>query len=250
MRRKFAAAVIVGWSSFALLACVGDDTNAPLDPGPSDATVGADGATPKGDGGVDGGACVPYDAGGLSDAQVQLGRSLVTQKKCQDCHGETLGGNRNGVPAPGGGSAYPPNLTSDPQTGLGCWSDSEIANAILNGVDDEGSPLCPPMPMFARDAGLDSVGAAAIVAYLRSLPVTVNQVQDTQCSAPVDAGDAGSPSDDAGQDSSAPDAADGGSPADTGSDAPLATDASDAASSDAGSSDAGTSDAALDASSD
>jgi hypothetical protein len=201
MRRKFVAAALVGWSSFALLACTGDDSNAPLDAGLADATTLTDGADPKGDGGDGGGACVPYDASALSDAQVQLGRALVAEEKCQKCHGETMGGNKNGVQGPGGAEAYPPNLTNDPATGLGCWTDDEIANAILNGLDDQGGPLCPPMPVFSLDAGVDAAGAAAIVAYLRSLPAAVNQVPDTECSATEDAGGV-----DAGEDSSAPDA--------------------------------------------
>ena len=34
-----------------------------------------------------------------------------------------------------------PNLTSDPETGLGSWSDAEIARAIREGVDRDGRTL-------------------------------------------------------------------------------------------------------------
>jgi hypothetical protein len=80
-----------------------------------------------------------------------------------------------------GGLAYPPNLTGDPSTGLGCWTDEQIENAMLNGIDNMGMPLCPPMPLFGHegDAGLDQAQAAAVVAYLRSLPITVNNVPNT-----------------------------------------------------------------------
>jgi len=95
-----------------------------------------------------------------------------------------------------GGLGLPPNLTSDPATGLGCWTNAQIENAILNGTDNEGMPLCPPMPRFghlAGDGGLDGAGAQAVVAYLRSLAVVVYQVPDTpNCAAPSDGGaDAG-----------------------------------------------------------
>ncbi|HEY2518098.1 MAG TPA: c-type cytochrome [Polyangiaceae bacterium] len=248
MRRIFAAAALVGGTSLSLLACVGDDTNfTPADAGTTvDATVVVDGAAP-GDGGHEGGACTPYDAGALDPAQVDAGHALVTQNKCENCHGLTLGGNKNGVPGSAPGSvAYPPNLTADPKTGLGCWSDPQIANAILNGIDDQGSPLCPPMPVFSQK-GLTAAQAAQIVSYLRSIPSTVNQVQDTACSGGgADAGDSG-PAPDAGTpdatppDAAAPDAAPDATPDaeanDAGPDAPV----------DAASNDAAIEDAALDA---
>jgi mono/diheme cytochrome c family protein len=64
--------------------------------------------------------CLPFDAGPLDPNQVELGQQLVMQNKCMGCHGSQLGGNSDGVPSPGIGTAYPPNLTGDPTTGLGC----------------------------------------------------------------------------------------------------------------------------------
>ena len=205
----------------------------PTDSG-SDGTVG---------GGVDSGTCLPFDAASLDDAEVALGRSIVTQLQCQKCHGTQLAGNNDGVPSPttAGGVAYPPNLTSDPQTGLGCWTPDQIEDAFLNGVDNEGSPLCPPMPHFA-DAGLTRSMADAVVAFLRSLPPVMAHVPDTpDCTqgAP-DAGDDGSPMQvDAGDDALAEDASDAATIdasdalATDGDDAPV-TDASDKSVTDGG----------------
>ena len=141
-------------------------------------------------------ALCAVDAGPLDDAEVQLGESIVSTHRCHTCHGETLSGNFDGVPSPQteGGVAYPPNLTPDPATGLGCWTDEEIENAILNGVDNQGMPLCPPMPRWGHlsDGGLDAVQARAVVQYLRSLPVIVELVPNTpDCTLP----DAGEPAD-------------------------------------------------------
>jgi hypothetical protein len=128
-------------------------------------------------------ASCAVDAGPLDDAQVALGLQLVGIHKCEDCHGDTLSGSNDGVPSltAEGGLAYPPNLTLDPATGLGCWTNEQIVNAILNGVDNEGMPICNPMPQFGHlgDAGLDQAQAAAIVEYLRSLPIIVNNVPST-----------------------------------------------------------------------
>jgi hypothetical protein len=38
------------------------------------------------------------------------------------------------------------NLTPDPETGLGKWTDGEILRAMREGVDREGKALFPIMP--------------------------------------------------------------------------------------------------------
>jgi hypothetical protein len=230
-------------------ACTGDDvtfTSTP-DASAADATT-SDPRDARDQGNEPDGGCVVFDAA-LDDAEVARGLALVKQLKCQQCHGQVLSGNSNGVPSPFGGLAYPPNLTSDPGTGTGCWTNAEIANALLHGVDDQGAALCAPMPQFA-EAGIDDASAAAIVAFVRSLAPVVNQVPQTRCSANddggLDAGDSGAPTDAAdaadvqsGDASLATDAADGGDSGDKSDsgDASAPTDASDDVASDAGDAD-------------
>ena len=78
-----------------------------------------------------------------------------------------------------------------------------MENAILNGLDPEGSALCSPMPKYGSalttpDGGpkpgtpMDAGTAQEIVDFLRSLPVVVNQVPDTTCAAGDAGADAGS----------------------------------------------------------
>lgn len=130
------------------------------------------------------------DGGAFDDALAQLGHTIVASRGCYDCHGGALSGNYDGLPSPTteGGIAYPPNLTPDPITGLGCWTKDEIENAILDGVDNQGSRLCPPMPLFGHidDGGLDAAEARAVVAYLRSLPPWVHAVPNTPDCIPLD----------------------------------------------------------------
>jgi len=101
---------------------------------------------------------------------------------CFDCHSERVVAygmpikpGREGV---GGfvwnkGIGFPgtlaaPNITPDPETGLGRWSDGEIIRAIREGVDRDGNALFPIMPyQHYRDMSDDD--AAAIVAYLRTI---------------------------------------------------------------------------------
>jgi mono/diheme cytochrome c family protein len=72
------------------------------------------------------------------------------------------------------GIVYPPNLTPDPVTGLGRWTDAEIARAIRQGVRPDGRALVPVMPWPSYSA-LTEADVAALVAYLRTLPPTRNQ---------------------------------------------------------------------------
>jgi hypothetical protein len=155
---------------------------------------GDSGSDASADGRIDSGPCVAFDAASLDDSEVALGAAIATQLDCQKCHGSELAGNDDGVASPTtvGGVAYPPNLTSDPRTGLGCWTQAQIEDAFLDGVDNEGNPLCPPMPHFA-DAGLTQAMSVALVAFLRSLPPVLAHVPDTPDCTPgaPDAGDDG-----------------------------------------------------------
>lgn len=162
----------------AIAACSSVDAVSIDDAGPAgDATTDHDASD------EDTGTSCAVDAGTPDPALAMMGLQLVGNHKCENCHGSTLSGNNDGVPSPEtqGGLAYPPNLTSDPATGLGCWTNAQIVDAILNGIDNQGMALCPPMPRFGHltDGGLDMTQAEAVVAYLRSLPVNSNQVPNT-----------------------------------------------------------------------
>lgn len=60
-----------------------------------------------------------------------------------------------------------PNLTPDVETGLGSWSDAQIARAIREGVDKDGVGLVV-MPAYNYKA-LSDADVAAIIGYLRNL---------------------------------------------------------------------------------
>jgi mono/diheme cytochrome c family protein len=121
-------------------------------------------------------------------AQDQIGRGkyLVTFGGCNDCHtpgyffgkpdmGRQLGGSEVGLELPGLGVFHGPNLTPDKETGLGNWSSEEIVTALQTGVRPDRRILAPIMPWKAF-AQLTKADAAAIAAYLRSLPPVHNKV--------------------------------------------------------------------------
>jgi Cytochrome c len=117
---------------------------------------------------------------------------------CLNCHSDHL--FTFGIPVkPGtegqGGFAFGPdagvpglvcaqNITPDPETGLGKWTDGEILRAMREGVDREGNALFPMMP-YDGYRHLDDEDAKAIVAYLRTLKPIRNQTPEKKIDFPV-----------------------------------------------------------------
>jgi hypothetical protein len=210
--RYFLATASIG-AALLVTACSGDDTNPPAaDAGaPNDATVTDGGSDARSDASADATLdaedaevppCAPYDAALFTDAEIHAGEAIVIARKCEQCHGMDLGGNRSGVASATaeGGLAYPPDLTPDPVNGLGCWTDSQIERAFLHGIDNEGQPLCNPMPHFGElgASSIDDAGVFEVLAYLRTIPIVVDPYVPNTPACPV-------PSEDAGEDSGAAD---------------------------------------------
>ena len=97
---------------------------------------------------------------------------------CGNCH---MARGDKGQPLPekglSGGMVFdePPfkavaaNITPDPQTGIGKWTDAQLALAIREGVRPDKSVIGPPMPVpFYRY--LSDEDLAAIIAYIRAQP--------------------------------------------------------------------------------
>jgi len=72
-----------------------------------------------------------------------------------------------------------PNLTSDPETGNGRWTDDMMARAIREGVGHDGRILAPQMWYLAFSALTDE-DVASVVVYLRSVPPIRNVLPQTQ----------------------------------------------------------------------
>src|SRR5215207_8678653 len=80
-----------------------------------------------------------------------------------------LAGSEVGFGTPGLGIFYPPNLTPDPETGLGQWTEADIVKAVRTGERPDGRELAPMMP-WRSYAALTDDDALALAAYLKSLP--------------------------------------------------------------------------------
>ncbi len=76
------------------------------------------------------------------------------------------------------------NLTPDPETGAGSWTDDQLARAIREGVGHDGRALFPIMP-YQRYRNMSDEDLASVVVYLRSLPAVHNRLPATEIIFPV-----------------------------------------------------------------
>lgn len=121
--------------------------------------------------------------GGNSDrskATVEVGAQAVQDRKCQSCHTQNMAGQMTPLAYPQDTRVelYPPNLTPDMATGLGTWTDDQIAYAIRFGQDKDGLELCPQMKHFST---MNDYEVYSIVKYLRSIPAVNQKIPRSVC---------------------------------------------------------------------
>ena len=115
----------------------------------------------------------PLIAGAPASAEVLArGKYLATAADCIACH--TVADSHR--PFAGGvafklpmGIIYSSNITADPTTGIGRWSDDEFVRAVREGVRNDGQHLYPAFP-YTSYTQLARSDVLAIKAYLMSLP--------------------------------------------------------------------------------
>jgi mono/diheme cytochrome c family protein len=120
------------------------------------------------------------------DNRVGYGAYLGSLAHCMQCHtplgpdGRRDYSNRMGA---GGlsvdiawGSRTSANITPDPGTGIGQWSDEQIIAAISHGIRNDGTILSPIMP-WQYFVGMRPENLKSIVAWLRTLKPVSNAVQ-------------------------------------------------------------------------
>jgi mono/diheme cytochrome c family protein len=76
------------------------------------------------------------------------------------------------------------NITPDPETGAGTWSDDQLARAIREGIGHDGRALFPLMP-YERFKEMSDEDVASVIVYLRSLPAVRSELPKTEIIFPV-----------------------------------------------------------------
>jgi mono/diheme cytochrome c family protein len=118
---------------------------------------------------------------------------------CVDCHSprdvktfalprvegkDGMGGMNFGRELGFPGNFYSKNITSDPKTGIGSWSDAQLFHTVTTGVRPNGEPLFPVMP-YKHYGQADEKDIKAVLAYIRTLKPIENQVPESEADFPV-----------------------------------------------------------------
>jgi len=119
--------------------------------------------------------------------RIERGRYLARLGNCMGCHTEP-----GGTPYAGGralatpfGTFYGPNLTPDPEHGLGRWSADDFWRALHQGKAPDGSLLYPAFP-YPSYRNVSREDADALFAYLRSLPAVARANRRHELGFPYD----------------------------------------------------------------
>ncbi len=119
--------------------------------------------------------------------QVEKGHYLTIVGDCAACHtlpgsGHEFAGGR-AIETPFG-TLLAPNITPDPVTGIGAWTDEEFINALTKGTGRGGTQLYPAMP-YTYYTKLTREDALAIRAYLNTVPAVHNPVKSNELPFPL-----------------------------------------------------------------
>lgn len=105
---------------------------------------------------------------------VARGEVLAGAGYCSTCH-TTKGGRpfAGGYPMKTGfGTIYSTNITPDPDTGIGAWSEAAFRRAMHEGVARDGSHLFPALP-YDHFTKLSDADVSALYAYMMTRPAVV-----------------------------------------------------------------------------
>lgn len=119
----------------------------------------------------------PLPAGALDGITADAARGAVTfaAAGCAGCHAgtdgprEVLSGGRAFVTD--FGTFHAPNISSDPEHGVGDWSDLELASAIMRGVSPGGAHYYPAFP-YTSYIKANPQDVADLIAHMRTLPAS------------------------------------------------------------------------------
>jgi mono/diheme cytochrome c family protein len=130
--------------------------------------------------------------------RLERGRYLFTAVTgCTGCHSLHDWNTHGGPVLPGGegvgqvmwfadlpGRIVSSNITPDPETGAGNWTDDQLARAIREGIGHDGRALFPMMP-YHNLRYLSDEDLASTIVYMRSLAPVRHELPKTEVIFPV-----------------------------------------------------------------
>ncbi|MEZ2224477.1 cytochrome c [Rhizobium sp. RCC_161_2] len=108
------------------------------------------------------------------------GQLIFAEGDCASCHATPGQSDRLRL---GGGMALaspfgifrPPNISPDPIDGIGAWTVTDLANALMEGVSPQHEHYYPAFP-YTSFTGMTAVDIRDLYAYLMTLPKVLGRV--------------------------------------------------------------------------
>lgn len=117
---------------------------------------------------------------GLGAPDIANGERVFSEGGCASCHAAPGASEENRLVLAGGaplpspfGTFYPPNISPDPDAGIGGWTLHAFGDAMLHGVGRRGEHLYPSFP-YASYARMTPRDVNDLFAYLKTLPESDN----------------------------------------------------------------------------
>ena len=110
---------------------------------------------------------------------VTHGETVFWAAGCASCH--KADDSENSLELPGGlqfktpfGTFVAPNISSDPNTGIGDWTQAQFASAVLNGTSPDGAHYYPAFP-YSSYAKMTDSDVADLWAFMQTLPAVARE---------------------------------------------------------------------------
>jgi mono/diheme cytochrome c family protein len=112
----------------------------------------------------------------LQPGDAARGEAVFWAAGCESCHAAPEAKGDDKLKLGGGvklatdfGTFVAPNISSDPQDGIGGWSLEDFANAVMRGVTPGGHHLYPALP-YTSYTRMDPQDVADLFAFIKTLP--------------------------------------------------------------------------------
>ncbi|GEN62005.1 c-type cytochrome [Acetobacter oeni] len=116
----------------------------------------------------------PPQPGQFSAAKIERGRIVAAESYCVECHtrqdiggGPRLAGDYKMVSP--FGAIYSSNITPDPETGIGNWSEEALRRALRYGISRDGSHLLPAF-VYDHFTKMTDADISDLYAWIMSQP--------------------------------------------------------------------------------
>ena len=128
----------------------------------------------------------------LGAGDAMRGERIFWAAGCTSCHARPVSEGDARLELAGGlqlktpfGVFVSPNISSDPEDGIGSWSVEDFANAMMRGVAPDGTHLYPAFP-YTSYARMTPSDVADLYAFMKTLPAVAGKAPEHNLSFPFD----------------------------------------------------------------